>query len=370
MKPWSCVCVREHSEQHCSAGFSVFFCVRCQKPTAEHIIFLCCLMMGSCFHFCLPRKTKTECLFKPNDLVLIYDGRSPGNFEIMTKALGKTLKGLDGLPKRLWTVCRRFFSNAEFTSGGYAAPKRCQSLSPQLPDPLENMILICSKDYRMDFKESPCSDIVCNNRSRGWGGLCMKSRECFECGLVTVEKYKEMAGAPRGEAAADDLAAFLEEEEAEEPLPAVETKKNVNPAPWENSETDYDLALTLYQTSGLGPRQRTRVVGFEAGGGSLAMCCVRRKQACTLFVNNEVHKRVVWQTCLLQIACEVIQQKNNGFTMKKGRVLTREGSLTGQEPARSEVNVASEAPTPSAPASVAADAQDQDTPDDSSSDSS
>ena len=181
----------------------------------------------------------------------------------------------------------------------------------------------------MPFREGPNSEIVANNRSRGWQNLSVKSKEQQEFMAVTPDTYKEMCGKLGAEANAEDFEGFVDEQDdfesfvALKPAPA----SSVMIAPWENSELDYLLAFQLYKCA---PPCQTRVVGLEAGGGSLAMMRLRQKVVCTLLVNSEAQKRAILQSCLLNITVEILTNKTDGFEMKRKRVLTREGSLTGE----------------------------------------
>lgn len=295
------------------------------------------------------KEKSKECLFRSNDIMLVYDGRNPAAFDQMSKVLTKALKGMDGIPKRNFTVCRRIFSNQCLGQ---------KTLNPKLPDPLENLLLIFQKSFSMPFRESAISEVVANNRARGWQSLNMKTKEQQEFATVDVAKYASMCGKSGSESAAEDFEGFVEldDDDTDGPEKKQPAAAQIMLAPWENTESDYALAFELYK---IGPPTQTRVVGLEGGAGTLAMMCLRKKIACTLLMNSESHKLAVFQVCLLNITVEIIMNKADGFEMKKKRVLTREGSLTGDY----APSAGSSAPTPVKAASDGTNDRNDSTPD-------
>ena len=268
-------------------------------------------------------------LFKDDDVFLILDGRSDNNTVAINTHLRKTLKGRDNIAKRQFTVIRRAYTNQEFQADGYAAPRRRRSLNPKVPDPLENCFLVVSKSFRLPRRSSAMSSITHDNYARGWSGLRMKTSEEQQYGYVTVETYEQMASAGRSEAKVEDISGVLSsEEEREEPADdATKAPACVMVAPWESAEYDYQLLVELYGQEM--DMKKIRVVGLEAGAGALALSCLRRKQHVTMFADNQTHKDVLWQTCCLKIVSEICLGKA-GFQMNR-RMLSREGSLTGQD---------------------------------------
>ena len=155
--------------------------MRTEGETGLHEKYACLIALKSLSQLVtktiVMRKQKDEPLFRPNDMMLVYDGRSPSNFDSISKAITNTLSQkevTDTMPRRRYTVVRRAFTNTEFMKDGYLAPRRKSSLNPKTPDPLENLVLILPKTFEFEYRESPNPSIVVDNFSRGWGSLSMK----------------------------------------------------------------------------------------------------------------------------------------------------------------------------------------------------
>ena len=92
-----------------------------------------------------------------------------------------------------------------------------------------------------------------------------------------------------------------------------------------------------------------------------------------MFLESEAHKEVLWQSCLLKVMYEILAGKADGFVMRRSRILSREGSLTGTEPPNTKLSLPP-TPTPTdaaanTPGSVKSPVQKND-PDSGSSDES
>jgi hypothetical protein len=309
---------------------------------------------------------KLPSVFRSPDMALFLDGRSPGNFISMTSELTKVLKDVKEFPARKFTTVRRMYSNMEFSAGGYAAPVRTERLNPKTPDPLENLILVFHAARKMPYRlGAPCK--VPDNRSRGWYGIDMKSPQEQEFGMLTVETYEAMLGPGAGgtDLTGEAIAGLFDDEDvksaetAEEAADAgqpgvveeaaagaghpgiVETadaqSRPIYTCPWEGTEEDYAMLFKLHA----GPEEASKhkIVNLGAGSGPAVLAAVRAKQHIVCFAETEKHKIVLFEQCLLKVVTEVICGKADGFVMgPSSRLLSRQGSLTGQEPGATERN--------------------------------
>ena len=251
------------------------------------------------------RKDKATPLFRSQDVFVAMDGRSPTNSDAICKANTGVLKAVDSMPKRLFTVLRRSYTNIEFAKGGDAAPKRKSSLHPQAPDPLENAYIIVTKEFVMPHRESPVPAVVLDNLCRGWQGMDMKSRMDHGFTMVSPSVHQSLQNADEkdnefevktedgrslmppakgdGEDNAEAGQAPLQGEVQDEGGNAAKPD-NVPLAPWENSELH-----SAYR-----------------------------------------HKQLIWQALMLRITFEIMSGCADGFIMRS-RILSRENSLTGSE---------------------------------------
>ena len=141
------------------------------------------------------RKDKATPQFRSQDVFVAMDGRSPTNSDAISKALTGVLKAIDSMPKRLFTVLRRSYTNSEFAKGGYAAPRRKSSLHPQAPDPLENAYIVVTKEFSMPHRESSLPAVVVDNFSRGWQAMDMKTRMDHGFTMVSLSVHKSLQDA-------------------------------------------------------------------------------------------------------------------------------------------------------------------------------
>ena len=282
---------------------------------------------------------------------MAMDGRSPTNSDAICKAITGVLKAVDSMPKRLFTVLRRSYTNIEFAKGGYAAPKRKSSLHPQAPDPLENAYIIVTKEFVMPHRESPVPAVVLDNFCRGWQGMDMKSRMDHGFTMVSPSVHQSLQNADEkdnepevktedgrslmspakgdGEDNAEAGQAPLQGEVQDEGGNAAKPD-NVPLAPWENSELHSALLIDLYKgDEGVGNLRQPRVVVLEASL-SLGIAACRKHMRTTMYVVSDRHKQLIWQALMLRITFEIMSGCADGFIMRS-RILSRENSLTGSE---------------------------------------
>ena len=281
---------------------------------------------------------KDAMLFRPGDVLLMFDGRSPKAHNNMTSELNKCLKGSEkslNLPARPWTVVRRMYHGQEFRSGGGLYSKRSTSLNAKSAEPLENLLVLKSKDKqatRDGAAESfGGSGHIADNNMRAWADIGMKSEESQKLTSVSFSTYTSMLG-PRASEPGDGKEANdetdSEAENEEQPKDA-----GIFISPWESNVEDIALSYRLYRP------ENGQVVILTPGSGESALAAVRERMRAIVFCETETQKQAIFQMLLLKITFAMISGNSPGFSLGR-RVLSRAASLNGQEPAPPQVQAA------------------------------
>ncbi|CAE7238311.1 unnamed protein product [Symbiodinium sp. CCMP2592] len=286
-------------------------------------------------------KEKLSPQMREKDLFVFADGRSPANYEVIYKLLQTTLKDVSMLPKRRFTVIRRSYTNSEF-SGGYATPRRRTGLTPQAPDPLENLFLVMPKAYDLPFRQvSTCPSVISDNFHRGWQGLDLKSEWEQNFTMVTPGTYAMLGQKSHTET---DLETKTEQsrslkdndddDDDESDVPENTPEQNLEQIqkqylqPWDNAEVHQQLLCELYMPAS----GKAHVVSLEAST-SLAVACARKRWHTTMYVQNEKHRQLLSEIVTLKIMYEIMSGRADGFVMRQ-RILSKQASLSGSDAGR------------------------------------
>ena len=218
--------------------------------------------------------------------------------------------------------------------------RRALKTSRSLPDPLENIALVVSKDYPVSPGSRMFVDVPGTTLCRGLSNVPMRQGhddgKRMEHNLWVRESTAKdvMHGCVKAAEAVEEDEEEEEEEEAkqeengaEEEEEATQVDEDVMPlVPWAKSEAVSREMLNIHKT--------THQVIFASGEGEDALAGVRHKIPTLVFVRNEKHASVMSQHLVSTMMLEHCDSVSDGFFFS--RCLVRVRSVAGEEPGTAE----------------------------------
>ena len=307
----------------------------------------------------LLREKEEVPFFRESDIAFFCDGRNPSNSRIMSSGLASSLKLSPLLFSRsqAMVTVRLMYHGKEFQQGASLGVIRKTCLTQTAPDPLESLIVLQTKGYKLSQRALPAYGT--ESFSRAWTGLSLRDIQDMEisCAAESMvpdffpknDAQKKAADAPEAAEVKiktdpekqPDSAVVAESEPEDESVSegadGVVMRKGVPLWPWEVSEDFWLSAMCGFH---LKSPSECCVVDFTPGIGLAALAAIRGRYRYVGFVSTSVHEKFLRQFVMYKIVSEMILNVDPAAWNTRKRVLTRENSLTGEsttaESAKSE----------------------------------
>lgn len=116
-----------------------------------------------------------DMLLQKHDVLLVLAGHARATEDHVKKELGKLLKKQSVVcPRRGVVEVRLLYHQREFSMSGVYRPKRVQDgVHNALPDPLENLFIVKSRETTLNNRERKFLDLPGEAKSRGVGNLIL-----------------------------------------------------------------------------------------------------------------------------------------------------------------------------------------------------
>jgi hypothetical protein len=281
-------------------------------------------------------------LLGPEDLALFLDGRSPKTVLAVNKLLRKFALANPLLRQRGLVAVRLMYHNREFSNTGTCSFRSQRNFHARLPDPLETMYVTLHKSATLENQPRRFLDVPGDTRSRGIANLPIRTPQEFALYAVPAsiaeavfrDVTPQACAHPETEADGPDELSVIDVEDMNfSSQDAPDSQEPVAPSdvvtklfPWQAPEAQYREWLNLF---GHCKGRKRRLVDFFVGSGVGAVAACREGHKYVGVAHNLIHKNVVRDAVLLQIAMDLILNKRDGFHL--ARFLSRERSLSGQD---------------------------------------
>ncbi|CAE7216600.1 ygeX, partial [Symbiodinium natans] len=240
----------------------------------------------------------------------------------------QAVKGDSEYPKKLMnTPVRLCCNNLEFTKDGYVrknSSKACKTGRIALPDPVENLFILCKTKCQTETRPRKFLDLPGSNYTRSLQGLSIRSG--------AEEEHDMAAGAGDEDHEGDESDTKAEGEAADSqtvdgepettPEESVKSDQTMTWFAWSPSEMFWAEMYNLY---GVRRPATWKIIDFTPGPGLAALQAARQ---CVPYVAFCLpgQSDTLRQSLTFQIMVEIVRGVNNGFTR---RAISRVRSLTG-----------------------------------------
>ena len=297
-------------------------------------------------------KRKSAALFEAKntvDVVLVFDGRKPGQSHKNATAMRKAAAGWPTLRAKPVVTFRLMHSNAEFAPGKIFNKKGWKSNTMNAPDPLESVEILFSTAFRLENRPRLYIDLPGNTMARGLAAVPMRpgvgdGRRIEFVGEVSLDtKVRVLEGC---------LPTVEVEDGFEDLVGAGDDEHDVGeeqPELGEAGSTDEDVGVSGFPLFAWGKSELLvrelrnffvpgLQVSFNLGNGEEMIAAVRGRAKFLGFALNKLHAEVCEESALAKMLSEQLDAIDDGFLMK--RFLSRAESLGGStvhgEPTRKE----------------------------------